>query len=81
MIIKDHINLQPENPLIGKNLDDLGPRFPDMMKTYNEDLRARALQIGKKHGFLVHEGVYVSVPGPMLETPAEYNYLRVIVFI
>lgn len=78
MIIKDHINLQPENPLIGKNYDALGPRFPDMMKTYSEDLRKKGMEISKKHGFPVHEGVYVSVPGPMLETPAEYHYLRVI---
>lgn len=78
MIIKDHINLQPNNPLVGKNLDELGPRFPDMMKTYSEDLRAKGLEIAKNNNFNVHEGVYVSVPGPMLETPAEYHYLRVI---
>ena len=78
MVIKDHINLQPNNPLVGKNIDDLGPRFPDMMKSYGEDLRKKALEIGAKHNFPVHEGVYVSVPGPMLETPAEYHYLRVI---
>ena len=78
MIIKDHINLQPNNPLVGKNLDELGPRFPDMMKTYSDDLSAKGLAIAKENGVAIHEGVYVSVPGPMLETPAEYHYLRVI---
>lgn len=78
MVIKDHINLQPSNPLVGKNENELGPRFPDMMKTYDGALREKGLEIGRKHGFPVHEGVYVSVPGPMLETPAEYHYLRVI---
>lgn len=78
MIIKDHINLQPNNPLVGKNFDELGPRFPDMMKTYDEKLRKNALKIAQEKGFNIHEGVYVSVPGPMLETPAEYRFLRVI---
>lgn len=78
MIIKDHINLQPSNPLVGENLDDFGPRFPDMMKPYNNALREKGMQIAKDNNIKVHEGVYVSVPGPMLETPAEYNYLRII---
>jgi len=78
MIIKDHINLQPNNPLVGKNIDELGPRFPDMMKPYNLSLREKALEIARKNKFTIHEGVYTSVPGPMLETPAEYHYLRVI---
>lgn len=78
MIIKDHINLQPDNPLVGKNKENLGPRFPDMMKSYNPSLREKGMEIAKKHNFPVTEGVYVSVPGPMLETPAEYHYLRVI---
>ena len=78
MIIKDHINLQPNNPLVGENLNDLGPRFPDMMKSYSPNLRSLASEIADKEGIKVHEGVYVSVPGPMLETPAEYHYLRVI---
>lgn len=78
MVINDHINLQPSNPLVGKNEHELGPRFPDMMKTYDGALREKAMKIGKEKGFPIHEGVYVSVPGPMLETPAEYHYLRVI---
>lgn len=78
MIIKDHINLQPNNPLVGKNADELGPRFPDMMKPYNPSLREKGLKIASDNNIRVHEGVYVSVPGPMLETPAEYHYLRVI---
>ena len=78
MIIKDHINLQTGNPLIGKNIEELGPRFPDMMKSYNCLLINNAIQIAIKNNIKIHQGVYVSVPGPMLETPAEYHYLRVI---
>ncbi|GHA53954.1 purine-nucleoside phosphorylase [Pontibacter akesuensis] len=78
MIITDHINLQPSNPLIGKNLDELGLRFPDMSDVYDEHMVREAMVIGDDLGITLQEGVYVSVPGPMLETPAEYRYLRVI---
>ncbi|MGV3540614.1 MAG: purine-nucleoside phosphorylase [Rufibacter sp.] len=78
MVITDHINLQPTNPLIGKNLDELGPRFPDMSEPYDQQLVQQAKDISKEHGLNVRTGVYVSVPGPMLETIAEYRYLRTI---
>lgn len=78
MVITDHINLQPSNPLIGKNLDELGPRFPDMSDVYDEHMVREAMVIAEDADFTVREGVYVSVPGPMLETPAEYKYLSII---
>jgi purine-nucleoside phosphorylase len=78
MVITDHINLQPTNPLIGKNLDDLGPRFPDMSEPYDEELIHLAKVIGKEEEIALQFGVYVSVPGPMLETKAEYRYLGLI---
>ncbi len=78
VVIKDHINLQPENPLRGTNDERLGPRFPDMLHTYDKDLRKRALSIAQQHEIRVHEGVYVGLQGPNLETPAEYNYLHTI---
>lgn len=77
MIIHDHINLLP-NPLIGKNEDQLGPRFPDMSEPYDSSLISRALDINKKLGFRLHTGTYVAISGPSLETPAEYKFLRVI---
>ena len=80
MLIDDHINLQPTNPLIGPNLDELGPRFPDMYAPYDPALLARAAAATQVLGqaATTRRGVYVSVPGPMLETPAEYRYLRTI---
>ena len=80
MLIDDHINLQPANPLIGANLDELGPRFPDMFAPYDADLLARAEAAAQVLGqaATTRRGVYASVPGPMLETPAEYRYLRTI---
>jgi purine-nucleoside phosphorylase len=78
MIIRDHINLQPSNPLVGPNEYELGPRFPDLFAAYDSDLIKRALKIAQDHQITCHAGVYVSVPGPNLETPAEYNYLHVI---
>jgi purine-nucleoside phosphorylase len=80
MLIDDHINLQPGNPLIGPNLDELGPRFPDMFAPYDAGLLARATAAAAALGqaATTRRGVYVSVPGPMLETPAEYRYLRTI---
>lgn len=78
MIINDHINLQTENPLIGKNLDELGVRFPDMSEPYDLSMIDAALKIGKEENIPLHQGVYVGVNGPNLETKAEYHMLRVI---
>lgn len=79
MIITDHISLLPTNPLTGPNLDELGVRFPDMLDAYNLDLITKAEATAKNFGIAgVKKGVYVSVPGPNLETPAEYKYLSII---
>lgn len=78
MIIEDHINLMPSNPLIGKNDDNLGPRFPDMSVPYNKEMIARAKVIADEMGHRCHIGVYAAVSGPCFETPAEYKYLRII---
>jgi purine-nucleoside phosphorylase len=78
MVIEDHINLQPDNPLIGNNHDDFGPRFPDMSAPYNAELIKKALAIAKEKNITCHKGVYVSVTGPNLETKAEYKFLRII---
>ena len=76
VFVKDHINLQPENPLRGPNDERLGPRFPDMLHTYDPVLIEKALEIAKKHGIPAHQGVYVALGGPNLETPAEYEFLH-----
>jgi purine-nucleoside phosphorylase len=78
MVITDHINLLPDNPLIGKNLDELGPRFPDMSEVYDDATIQTAQEIAAAHHIQLRTGVYVSVPGPMLETKAEYRYLALI---
>jgi purine-nucleoside phosphorylase len=78
MIIKDHINLLGGNPLRGNNIDELGPRFPDMAEPYDKLLIKKALSIAKQLNISVHTGVYASVPGPNLETKAEYRYLQII---
>ena len=75
MIIKDHINLLP-NPLIGPNIDEFGPRFPDMTRPYDPSLIKLALKLAADLGFHVHQGVYVGGTGPSYETPAEYKYYR-----
>lgn len=75
MVIDDHINLLPDNPLRGKNYDELGPRFPDLSAPYSEELNDRLFAIGKKQGLHLRKGVYVSVAGPNLETRAEYRFL------
>lgn len=77
MILNDHICLFP-NPLIGRNIDELGPRFPDMSEPYDHALIARAKDIAAKHGITVRTGCYVGLTGPTLETPAEYRYVRII---
>lgn len=77
MIIKDHINQLP-NPLVGPNLDDFGPRFPDMTRPYDLKLIARAEEIGARLGIKLHKGVYYGGTGPTYETPSEYKYIRTI---
>ena len=76
VLIADHINLLGDNPLVGPNDDALGPRFPDMSRAYDAGLRALARAVALERGLTVREGVYVAVPGPNLETAAEYRMLR-----
>jgi len=78
MLIDDHINLQIINPLTGRNMDELGPRFPDMSRPYNIELNQKIKSIASESGIVLHEGVYVAVQGPNLETRAEYRFLRII---
>ena len=77
MIIRDHINLLP-NPLIGPNLDEFGPRFPDMTRPYEPGLIRKAEEIAAEEGIALQKGVYVGVTGPCYETPAEYRFFRAI---
>jgi purine-nucleoside phosphorylase len=77
MLIRDHINLMP-NPLIGRNDDRLGPRFPDMSKSYDADILDIARNVAEKNGIKVHTGVYAAVTGPTFETPSEYYYIHTI---
>lgn len=76
MLIRDHINFLPSNPLIGKNIDELGPRFPDMSKAYSPDLNARFEKAASEENITLRKGVYIAVQGSMLESPAEYKFLR-----
>jgi len=78
MVIDDHINLMGVNPLIGPNIDELGPRFPDFSAPYDKVLSSRALEIARTKGYRCHSGVYAGVTGPCFETRAEYNFIRVI---
>ena len=78
MIITDQINLFPENPLRGKNYEELGPRFPAMTEPYSHELIKKADEIANEKGIRIMHGVYVGVTGPTFETPAEYEYFRVI---
>ncbi len=78
MLLDDHINLLPENPLRGRNLDQLGSRFPDMSQPYDKGINTIIKDIAKTKGLVVNEGVYAAVEGPNLETRAEYRYLKTI---
>jgi purine-nucleoside phosphorylase len=78
MMIEDHINLMGDNPLIGINDDRLGPRFPDMSEPYDHFLIEEGLRVARKHDIRAHQGVFVAVAGPNLETRAEYRFLRLI---
>jgi purine-nucleoside phosphorylase len=78
MIQNDHINLFPSHPLIGKNLDQLGPRFPDMSEPYDHEMIELAKKIAAENNIRVAVGTYAGLTGPTLETPAEYQYVRII---
>lgn len=78
MILNDHINFFPGNPLIGKNLDELGPRFPDMSEPYCPKMIQLAKDIAKENDIRIAEGTYLGLTGPTLETPAEYKFVRTI---
>ena len=77
MLIRDHINHFPVNPLVGSNNKELGVRFPDMSKTYDRDLITKAKDIAKQHNISLQEGTYIGSSGPTLETPAEYKMFRI----
>lgn len=78
MVINDHINMFGANPLTGPNIDELGPRFPDMSQPYNKKLIEMAMKIGEQEKIDLKQGVYVGTPGPTFETPAEYKHFRII---
>jgi purine-nucleoside phosphorylase len=78
MVINDHINLFPENPLRGKNDPNLGVRFPDMSATYHKEWIDKAFEIAHQHQIKLSQGIYAGVTGPTLETPAEYKMLKIL---
>jgi purine-nucleoside phosphorylase len=77
MLIEDHINFFPEHPLRGKNLPEFGTRFPDMSEAYNLGLRKLATKIAEENNIKLQYGTYVGLQGPTFETPAEYNFFRI----
>jgi purine-nucleoside phosphorylase len=78
MILNDHINFFPGNPLIGKNIDAFGPRFPDMSEPYDPEMIQLAKTIANENDIRIAEGTYLGLTGPTLETPAEYRFVRII---
>lgn len=78
MLIRDHINMMPEHPLRGQNLDELGPRFVDMSEPYNRKMLEVAENVANENNIKVHKGVYVALQGPTFETPAEYGMVKAI---
>lgn len=78
MLISDHINLFPNNPLIGENNDEWGTRFPDMSQVYSKEMISLAESIAEEQGTKLQKGIYAGLTGPCLETPAEYKYIRTI---
>lgn len=78
VMIYDHINLLTGNPLSGKNIDELGPRFPDMSEPYDQEMKKTVLQKAAENGIEILNGVYAAVHGPNLETKAEYRFLKII---
>ncbi len=78
MLITDHINLLPDNPLRGENIDELGPRFPDMSEPYDKKLRDCVLAIATQNNIKIQQGIYAVLSGPTFETPAEYKYMQII---
>ncbi|PCJ27239.1 MAG: purine-nucleoside phosphorylase [Flavobacteriales bacterium] len=78
MLITDHINLYPDNPLTGKNLETFGPRFPDMSEPYSKKLNNTLREIAQEKDIQLHEGIYVPVTGPNLETKAEYKMIKLL---
>jgi len=78
VMIGDHINLQPTNPLTGVNNEKLGSRFPDMSKAYSPYINEKLKNVAQQNKIQLKQGIYVSVTGPSLETPAEYRFLKII---
>ncbi|HOY15430.1 MAG TPA: purine-nucleoside phosphorylase, partial [Saprospiraceae bacterium] len=78
VLVTDHINFFPENPLRGKNHADLGPKFPDMSVPYDQELMVRAESAADQLGIAIKKGVYFGWPGPSLETPAEYKMIHIV---
>lgn len=76
VVIKDHINMMPEHPLRGKNIDELGPRFVDMSEAYDKKMREFVINFGNENGIEVKEGIYMGLQGPTFETPSEYGMVR-----
>lgn len=77
-IIKDHINMMPEHPLRGKNIDSFGPRFVDMSEPYNRKMIEVAEKVASENNIKIHQGVYLALQGPTFETPAEYGMIKAI---